>query len=140
MANNLNDYLALVKKRKAAKQTVNLSMPSGMDWVLLPIDVQQLITSGRLPTALYMKIAKDAKAATPEELMETTVKTLELARDVMLSNLVFPKITPLPSKDSIGIEETAEKIDTEDFSFFVQWLVAGGQAGQDTKSPADSRE
>jgi hypothetical protein len=43
------------------------------------------------------------------------LQIMEITRDVMLSNLIFPKITMEPSPESICISEVGEKIDPADF-------------------------
>lgn len=130
MQPNLNDYLALVEKRKAEKEPIELEMPSGAIWLVTPVSTIQLSVAGRLPTGFYLKKNNKNEPLTEREQAEIGVKAMELTRDVMLSNLVFPKITPEPSEKSIGIEEVGEKIDIEDFNFFSGWLMNGAQANK----------
>jgi hypothetical protein len=54
------------------------------------------------------------------------LQIMEITRDVMLSNLIFPKITMEPSPESICISEVGEKIDPADFRISERLAIEGG--------------
>ncbi len=130
---DLQKYLDRVEQRKAKRDPLSLTMPSGIDWLVLPISIPQMAISGRLPTGLLRKSAEaDQKPLTQAEQAEAGLKAMEMTRDVMLNNLIFPKITLTPEPDAICIDNVGEMIDPEDFEYFMQWLLAGGQATQNS--------
>lgn len=147
MKNNLNNYLALVKKRKAEREKdenllIKLPMPSGMEWILTPVNPMQLTVAGKLPITLLGKVNQSERKPTEQEMVGAGIAAMEMTRDVMLNNLVFPRITLEPSPDSICISDVGEKIDVEDFTFFMEWLLNGSQVNADasSKSATDKRK
>lgn len=106
-------------------------MPSGAKWRLYPVNVAQVAISGRLPTGLLKK-QKNMGKLTQEQQVDLGIQAMEMTRDVMLNNLVFPKITEERTSDSICIEDAAALIDPEDFEFFTKWIMNGGQGTQNS--------
>jgi len=129
---NTQDYLALTQQRKQAKieagQFLELEMPSGAVWQYFPIKMEQYAVGGGLPLQLLTKLKsiKDqpAKTLTDDEAATLGIRAMIVVRDVMLNNLIFPKITLEPGADSI----TPEQIDPEDFEFFKNFVMFGAQS------------
>lgn len=139
------DYLELVKQRKAEKaqnenELIKLDMPSGATFLILPISIAQAMVGGGLPLDIMLKMdsVKNApkKDLSEKELGKIGLKWLEYTRDVMLNNLIFPKISLTDEPDSIAPID----IDPEDFDFFMKWLRGGGQAAQNSKSQPTAGE
>lgn len=130
----IEEYLELVKKRREEKPVLSLAMPSGATWRYHPVNLQQYAVSGRLPMHLVAKLQTVKNApqmpVTEAEMLELGMSAMEITRDVMLNNLVFPRI---------GLEEKEghilpEQIDPEDFEFFMQFIMRGAQADANPKS------
>jgi hypothetical protein len=130
---NPKEYRELIKKRREARNgsgAINLQMPSGAGWQVLPISLDAYLVSGKLPMHLLQKLesVKDLKVATKVITENITgdeiVKMYELVRDAMLNNVISPRISLEPSDDTLLPEE----IDPEDFEFFRDYILSGGQA------------
>lgn len=138
--NSKQAYLELVAKRKQEKtdkgEVLELPMPSGAVWQYLPFKVQQYALGGRLPMHLIAKLEsvknmpedERAKNISQKDLFDAGMSMMEVTRDIMLNNLVFPKITLEETDDSI----TPEMIDPEDFDFFMNFVRDGGQSQQNS--------
>lgn len=140
MSNAKQNYLALVEKRKQEKakrgDVLSIEMPSGAVWKYLPIKVQQYAIAGKVPMHLIAKLEsvqnQPSKEMTQAEMVELGMSAMTITRDVMLNNLVEPKISLEETDDTI----TPEQIDPEDFEFFMKFVMFGGQADADLKSRA----
>lgn len=122
---NNQDYLAQVEKFKSEKKPIEIEMPSGSVWLCLPISIAQFAATDQLPSGLFSKPdGKKSRQATEEELADLGYKGALLTRDVMLNNLVYPKVSLEPSPDTI----LPEQIDPEDFDHFMKFVIRGGQA------------
>lgn len=136
--NSKEAYLAIVNKRKEEKieqgEVLTLEMPSGAVWKYLPVNTQAYAISGRLPMHLVAKLesVKNApqRTLTQEEILDLGMSAMFVAREVMLNNLVEPRITLEETPDSIS----PEQIDPEDFEFFMNFIVRGSQADANLKS------
>lgn len=141
---NNKEYLALVEKRRQerieAGEAVEIAMPSGATWKMLPVKTAQYAVTGRLPLHMLKKLSSvrnmPEKALSPDEVETLGLAAMEFARDVMLNNLIFPKITLEETPDSI----TPEQIDPEDFDYFIQYLLGGAQAEANSKSRRAARK
>lgn len=131
---NKKDYLELVKKRKAAQKPVELEMPSGAVWLVLPPNVQQYAVTGKLPLHLLAGKKSLKKAAQNADVMaenisgDDIINIYAMARDALFNNVIEPKITLEETADSI----TPDMIDNEDFDFFTSWVISGGQVTQNS--------
>src|SRR5688500_9826047 len=103
-------YLELINKKRAEKQPVELNMPSGSTWKIIPLDPTALALSGKLPlrAALSgrnfnqpMSVEESAKQITERLSGDDIVNILELTRDLILSNVIEPKVTSEETEDSI---------------------------------------
>lgn len=134
------EYLALVEKRKSEKEQLELKMPSGAVWLYVPFSLQQYAISGKLPMHLIVKLEsvrnQPQQKISNEELLEAGISIMEITRDIMLNNLVFPKIA-LEEKEGCILPE---QIDPEDFEFFMNFVRAGGQASANKFRPKTSRK
>jgi len=150
--NELNEYLALVEKRNAEREAlavtnpenlIALPVPSGATWLHLPFTLAQYAVGGRLPLHLAERLkavrdagGSEAEALSEDEMTEIGVNSLLIVRDVMLNKLIFPKIRLEPGADSI----LPEQIDPEDFDFFKEYVMGGGQAAQNSFRQQPNRE
>lgn len=140
---NKKDYLKLVAKRKASQKLLELDMPTGAVWKYTPINIPQYAITGKLPLHILagvksLKSGMNAKqAAALESKLEgdDIIKIYAMVRDVMLNNVVEPKITLEETEDSI----TPEMIDPADFDFFTQFVISGGQATQNSFRKTDGQ-
>lgn len=135
--NSNQDYLDLVRARRESAGVLELEMPSGAVWRYRPINLRQYALAGQLPMHLVQKLdsAKaSARELTDKELAELGVAALTITRDVILHNLVWPRVSLEPSPDTIQPTD----IDPEDFDFFTRFVMSGGQADADKfrKRPA----
>lgn len=130
--NKLDEYLALVAKRKAAKETLELKMPSSAIWLYKSFDLKSYIVSGKLPAHLIGRLKSVQKLPQPEmsedEMVKLGMSALEIVRSVMLNNLIFPRIS-LEEKEGYILPE---QIDPEDFEFFFQFVMNGGSVQKKT--------
>ena len=121
------EYLKLVEKRKQEAESIEILMPSGATWLCKPINLRAYAAAGRLPMNLISALPstrnKPIKQPTEAELREGGMKALLMVRDVMLSNLVSPRITLEETEDSI----TPDQIDPEDFDYFFNFVMNGAQ-------------
>lgn len=122
------EYLALVEKQKLKKKPILLKMPSGATWKVLPFNIKQYSVSGKLPLHLFAELGsiKDLNAEEFESQIngKDILNMLEIARDAMLNNVIEPQITIEETEHSI----TPQMLDPEDFDYFTQWALRGGQA------------
>lgn len=139
--NSKQAYLQIVEQRKQEKieggEVLEIQMPSGAVWQYLPFKIEQYALGGRLPMHLVAKLRSvqnaPQKTLTEDEQFDLGMAAMTVTRDIMLGNLVFPRITLEETEDSI----TPEQIDPEDFEFFMQFVVMGGQSQQNSfRQPA----
>lgn len=141
-------YLEIAAKRKAEKvekgEVLELPMPSGAVWKYLPVDLQQYFILGDVPKHLIAKLSSvrglSEEAAfnrlNPEEAEKMILLGMTITRDVILNNLVEPRVTLIETDDSI----TPDMILPEDFTFFKNFIMRGAQADANPKSkPASSK-
>jgi len=128
-------YLEIVEKKKQEKiekgDVLEIEMPSGAIWKYLPVEIKQYAVSGQLPMHLLTKLDSvrnsPQKELTQDEIMQLGIAAMSITRDVMLNNLIEPKITLTETDESI----TPEMILPEDFEFFMNFIVRGSQADAD---------
>lgn len=132
---NKKDYLELVSMRRASNiesgNLIELNMPSGATWKILPIKVGQYAISGKLPLHLLvnLKSLKNAPKNAEKNLSGNDVlNMLKMVSDAFLNNVVEPKITLEETPDSI----TPEMVDAADFEFFRDYVLSGGQSAQNS--------
>jgi hypothetical protein len=139
---NKAEYLEVASRRKGTDSAVfDLPMPSGAVWKVLPIKLDQYITSGRLPLHLIQHLGSvkniEAKAAEFAEKLSGAdiVNMYTIVRDAMLFNVVEPKISLTETDEAL----TPEQILPEDFEFFRDFVFSGGQAGRNSfRKPSDT--
>lgn len=133
-------YLQTVQSRKDKRKPIELDMPSGAVWLVLPLNVPQFAVTGKLPLHLLAGKTLASATETSEEIAnklktDDVTAILEMVRDAMLNNVVEPKITLEETEDSI----TPEMIDPEDFDFFMTYVMSGGQAAGGGQAQARSK-
>jgi hypothetical protein len=135
--NSKNAYLEIVAKRKQEKadkgEALELAMPSGAVWFYLPFRLEQYAIGGKLPVHLVARLRSvqqnvGAKPMTDDEEFELGMAAMIVTREIMLNNLISPKITLEETEESI----TPEQIDPEDFDHFLKFVVIGGQSSQNS--------
>lgn len=132
-------YKKNASEKRSSQKVYDVSLPSGFVWRLTDPPISQFVMAGKLPSSLAAKIAEAIKGSggdmaeaqkramaslSPEDI----VANLEFGRDLLLACAVEPRISlqhPTPD-DCIAPEE----ILPEDFSFLIEWVMRGGDAGR----------
>lgn len=134
MNNAKQQYLEIAKRKRAEQPPVELKMPSGAVWKIIPLDPTSLALSGKLPLRAALSGRKNLNQPLNAEEMgaqlaeklsgDDVISILELTRDLILTNLLEPKVTLEETEDSI----TPGMILPEDFNYFMMHVISAGAA------------
>lgn len=131
-------YKKLASAKRSEATLHEITLPSGAVWKLMDPPVSQFVMAGKLPSSLAAKMAEAIKGSggdiveaqkramaslSPEDI----VANLEFGRDLLLACAVEPRISltyPTPD-DAVAPED----ILPVDFTFLIEWVMSGGNAG-----------
>lgn len=74
------EYLELAEKQTAGEPPLEWKAPSGATWLYTAFSIAQYSIEGRLPTALFSKIAETDEQPTEAEMIKAGMQTLEIVR------------------------------------------------------------
>ena len=119
-------YREILERQK--QQPVEVESPTGMIWLLQPINLQSYLLSGRLPQTLLEQFLKSAEASglmTGSGFNFTSaqaVDALNFMRRLVMEVAVSPRIveTVTNEEDEIAISE----LDGGDLQFIVGWALS----------------
>jgi hypothetical protein len=132
---NKKEYLEKQQKLKdefPEDKLISVDMPSGDTWKHIPFDFTQYAIAAQFPLHLIGKLRSvrnaPQKEMSEEELEKIGIASMRIVADVLLNKLVSPKVTAIETDDSL----TADQLNEEDFEFFKNYVMSGGQVSQNS--------